>query len=65
MCVGDLYLEQFRNRPGDYLPERRVLEDIDRDNFRARQWRRICERGDRGDRAMKDLRDTLASQLLT
>jgi len=58
-------VERFRDRPSDYSPERRVLEDTDRDNFRARQWRRICERGDLGDRAMKDLRNTFASQLLT
>ena len=64
-ALVDLYLERFQNRPSDYSSERLVLEGIDRDNFRARQWRRICERGDLGNRAMKDLRDTYASQLLT
>jgi integrase len=64
-ALGDLYLERFRDHPGLDPPERRVLEGIDSDHFRARQWRRICTRADLGHRAMKDLRDTYASQLLT
>ena len=64
-ALGDLYLERFRDHPGLEPPERRVLEGIHPGNFRARQWRRICGRADLGHRAMKDLRDTYASQLLT
>ena len=64
-ALGDLYLERFRDHPGLEPPERRVLEGIDANHFRARQWRRICTRADLGHRAMKDLRDTYASQLLT
>ena len=42
-----------------------VFPGLDGDNFRAREWRRICERAGVGHRALKDLRDTFASQLLT
>ena len=42
-----------------------MLEGTDSDNFRAREWRRICQRAEIGHRALKDLRDTYASQLLT
>ncbi len=38
---------------------------MDPPNFRKREWRRICKRADVGQRALKDLRDTFASQLLT
>ena len=38
---------------------------IDPWNFRKRQWRRILERAGIGQRALKDLRDTYASHLLS
>ena len=50
-------LHEDRFRPG---PHSLVLEGIDPDNFRAREWRRICKASGVGHRAMKDLRDTLA-----
>ena len=34
-------------------------------NFRKREWRRILKRAAIGHRALKDLRDTFSSQLLT
>ncbi len=49
-------------KPG---PDRYVLRGIDADNFRKREWRRICARAGVGHRAIKELRDTFASQLLT
>ncbi len=49
-------------KPG---PDQSVLPGINADNFRKREWRRICERAKVGHRAIKDLRDTFASQLLT
>ena len=36
-----------------------------RQNFRKREWRRILKRAQVGHRALKDLRDTYASQLLS
>ena len=63
--LGDLYLDRFQKDPTAYSPESLVLAGLNPDNFRARAWRRICQRGDLGHRAMKDLRDTYASQLLT
>ncbi len=42
-----------------------MLADVDDANFRKREWRRILKRADIGQRAIKDLRDTFASQLLT
>ena len=53
----DLY--QSRCAPGT---DRLVLEPS---NFRSREWRRICAKAGISHRAMKDLRDTFASQLLT
>ena len=55
-----LYRSRFE--PG---PSAVVLEGVDPSNFRRREWRRICKRADVGHRALKDLRDTFASQLLT
>jgi len=55
-----LYEDRFR--PG---PHALVLEGVDSDNFRRREWRRICERAEIGHRQMKDLRDTFASQLFS
>ena len=55
-----LYKDRFQ--PG---PRTLVLKGVDADNFRKREWRRICDRAEIGHRAMKDLRDTYASQLLT
>ncbi len=42
-----------------------MLEGVDPSNFRKREWRAICRRARIGHRALKDLRDTFASQLLT
>ena len=56
----DLYRARFA--PG---PDRLVLEHVEPANVRHREWRRVCERAGLGHRAMKDLRDTFASQLLT
>ncbi len=55
-----VYIDRFK--PG---PSALVLEGVDSDNFRAREWRRICKAAKLGDRKLKDLRDTFASQLLT
>ncbi len=55
-------LQRTRFEPG---PRTLVLKGLDADNFRKREWRRICQRADVGHRALKDLRDTYASQLLT
>lgn len=49
-------------RPG---PSVEVFPRLDADNFRAREWRRICERAGSGHYALKDLRDSYASHLLT
>jgi hypothetical protein len=56
----DLYNSRFA--PG---PERLVIEQAEPSNFRNREWRRICARAEIGHRALKDLRDTYASQLIT
>ena len=58
--LADHYRERFEPSPEAY-----VLEGIDPSNFRKREWRRILERAKLGHRALKDLRDTFASQLLT
>jgi hypothetical protein len=42
-----------------------VLPNLEPGNFRGRDWRRIVNRARIGHRALKDLRDTFASQLLT
>jgi integrase len=46
-------------------PEALVLDTLEPNNFRHRDWRRICKRADLARRQLKDLRDTFASQLLT
>jgi integrase len=46
-------------------PSALVLNGIDDANFRHRDWRRILKRAGIGHRAMKDLRDTYASWLIT
>ena len=55
-----LYEDRFGPSPGEL-----VLEGLDADNFRRREWRRICARAKLGHRALKDLRDTFASQLFS
>jgi integrase len=60
VALLELYADRFE--PG---PEAPVLEGIDPANFRKREWRRILKRAAIGHRALKDLRDTYASQLLT
>lgn len=62
--LRDALLELYRTRwqPG---PDDLVLGAMDDRNFYHREWRRICERAGVGRRALKDLRDTFASQLLT
>ena len=42
-----------------------MLAGVDPANFRRREWTRILKRARIGHRALKDLRDTFASQLLT
>ena len=42
-----------------------MLAGVDDSNFRKREWRRILKRAAIGHRALKDLRNTFASQLLT
>jgi integrase len=56
----DLYRKRFE--PG---PEALVLDAVEPNNFRHREWRRICKRAGLGGVNLKDLRDTFASQLLT
>ena len=56
----ELYQTRWRPSPDDL-----VLGNMDDRNFYHREWRRICERAGIGRRALKDLRDTFASQLLT
>lgn len=46
--------------PGAY-----VFASLDPANFRNREWRRILARAGIGQRALKDLRDSFASHLLT
>ncbi len=59
-ALSTLYTERFE--PG---PDACVLVGIEPSNFRHRAWRRVLKRADIGPRAIKDLRDTFASQLLT
>jgi integrase len=50
------------------FPTRRKMslaERVEPANFRQREWRRICTRAGTGHRALKDLRDSFASWLLT
>lgn len=58
--LSSLYLQ--RGRPP---AETEILGDIDPNNFRKREWRRVCERARIGPRRMKDLRDSFASWLLS
>jgi integrase len=60
LALAELYREQFE--PG---PEALVLGEFDPGNFRRRPWRRILKRAQLDSRALKDLRDTFASQLLS
>ena len=59
-ALGDVYLERFQPSPHAL-----ILEGVEPNNFRAREWRRICKAARIGHRAMKDLRDTYASQLFS
>jgi len=58
-------LELYQDHDESPQPEAFVLEGVDPSNFRRREWRRILKRAKIGHRALKDLRDTFASQLLT
>jgi integrase len=58
-------LELFQSREVSPSPRDFVLAGVDDANFRKREWRRILKRAGIGQRALKDLRDTFASQLLT
>ena len=58
-------LAEFYRARFEPSPDALVLEGIDPANFRKREWRRILKRAEIGHRALKDLRDTYASQLLT
>lgn len=57
-----LRLREAQFNPG---PDARVLPQFHAANFRGRQWRRILSRAGLGHWAMKDLRDSFASHLLT
>ena len=54
----DLYRARFQPGPDAFVAGR-----IEPANFRKREWRRMLKRAGIGHRAMKDLRDTFASQL--
>jgi len=56
-------LELYQEQGG--VPSDHVLGDMDDGAFRKRPWRRILKRAEIGHRALKDLRDTFASQLLS
>ncbi len=58
-------LELYQTHEKQPGAEAFVLDGVDPSNFRKREWRRILKRAAIGHRAMKDLRDTFASQLLT
>ena len=58
-------LELYQDHDESPQPEAFVLEGVNPSNFRRREWRRILKRAKIGHRALKDLRDTFASQLLT
>jgi integrase len=59
-ALADLYHARFK--PG---PDVLVFAGLEPGNFRHHEWRRILERAGIGHRALKDLRDTFATQLLT
>jgi integrase len=61
----DLYRQAFDPEPIMPDLETLVLPGIEPSNFRARDWLRILKRAKIAKVAMKDLRDTFASQLLT
>ena len=58
-------LELYQSHQQHPAPREFVLAGVDDSNFRKREWRRILKRAKIGHRALKDLRDTFASQLLT
>ncbi len=58
-------LELYQSHEEQPGAEAFVLEGVEPSNFRNREWRRILKRAEIGHRAMKDLRDTFASQRLT
>jgi integrase len=59
-ALADLYRARFEPGPDGY-----VLEGIDANNFRKREWRRMLKRAKLGPIRPKDLRDSYASHLLT
>jgi len=59
-ALAALYAER-----GEPDPVAFVLDGVDQSNFRSREWRRILGRAGIGHVAIKDLRDTYASHLLT
>jgi len=66
-ALADLYRDRFEPGPDALIFESRETSDrvIDPFNFRKREWRRILKRAEIGHRAMKDLRDTYASVLVS
>ncbi|MEE8557196.1 MAG: hypothetical protein V3T14_04860, partial [Myxococcota bacterium] len=60
-ALDEFYRARFEPSPDAFV----LSEKLDPDNFRKREWRRIWQRAAIGRRALKDLRDTFASQLLT
>lgn len=63
--LGHLFQTGFGGDPSTYDAEARVLEGVQRANFRARAWERILRHAAIGHWSLKDLRSTYASQLLT
>jgi hypothetical protein len=58
-------LELYQSHEVSPGPRDHVLAGVDGSNFRKREWRRSLKRARIGRRALKDLRDTFASHLLT
>ncbi len=46
-------------------PEAQILDGVEPNNFRHREWRRICQRAGVGHQQLKSLRHSFASWLLT
>jgi len=64
-ALEELYRGRFQPGPEALVIRGETEGSIDPWNFRKREWRRICTRAGIGHRALKDLRDTYASHLLS
>lgn len=68
VATMDPVVKAFRTRPRRLGDARKAVVPgaaVDPGNWRRREWRRICERAGVGMRAIKDLRDTYASHLVS